>query len=158
MFNKLDELQAQFEQQRDEDLKQDNKLLHGDQRKVLNSLKNHWDGLSEFKSDANIPFENNAAERALRSAVVGRKGYYGSGSVWSANLTQMLFSIFVTLQMANFNLCIWLNDYLQACTQNQGKAPQHYADFLPWNMSEDTLISYQQKAVSYKNPNQIDSS
>ena len=40
--------------------------------------------------------DNNAAERALRGPVVGRKNYYGSGSRWSARLAAVVFSILQT--------------------------------------------------------------
>lgn len=41
---------------------------------------NHWTGLTRFLSDPRIPLENNTAERANRSPVVGRKNHYGSRS------------------------------------------------------------------------------
>ena len=35
--------------------------------------------------------DNNTAERVERGPVVGRKNYYGSGSVWSGQLAAMTF-------------------------------------------------------------------
>ena len=46
--------------------------------KVLRSLRNHWEGLTLFVADPDLPMDNNQAERALRGPV-GRKNYYGSG-------------------------------------------------------------------------------
>ena len=46
--------------------------------KVLRSLRNHWQGLTLFVEDPDLPMDNNQAERALRGPVVGRKNYYGS--------------------------------------------------------------------------------
>ena len=43
--------------------------------------------------------DNNAAERALRGPVVGRKNYYGSGSRWSARLAAVAFTILQTLEL-----------------------------------------------------------
>ena len=51
--------------------------------KVLRSLRNHWQGLTLFVEDPDLPMDNNQAERALRGPVVGRKNYYGSGAQWS---------------------------------------------------------------------------
>ena len=34
--------------------------------------------------------DNNTAERILRNPAVGRKNYYGSGSVWSAHFAAMM--------------------------------------------------------------------
>ena len=47
--------------------------------KVLKSLRNHWQGLTRFVEDPDLPMDNNQAERALRGPVVGRKNYYGIG-------------------------------------------------------------------------------
>jgi len=37
--------------------------------------------------------DNNRAENKIRIPVTGRKNYYGSGSLWSAQLAATLFSI-----------------------------------------------------------------
>jgi hypothetical protein len=58
--------------------------LHLGKHKVLSSLHTHWDGLTVFVGRPEVAMDNNAAERILRNPVVGRKNYYGSGSVWSA--------------------------------------------------------------------------
>ena len=68
---------------------QDKKLPHA-KRKVLTSLKNHWAGLRVFVDHPAVPLDNNAAERALRNPVIGRKNYYGSGSVWSAERAALI--------------------------------------------------------------------
>ena len=47
--------------------------------------------------------DHNAAERALRGPVVGRKNYYGSGSRWSARLAAVVFTILHTLQLGEIN-------------------------------------------------------
>ena len=49
-------------------------------KKVLRSLERHWEGLTVFLDHPEVAMDNNAAERALRGPVVGRKNYYGSGS------------------------------------------------------------------------------
>jgi transposase len=52
-------------------------------RKALESLRNHWEGCTLFVEHPEIPMDNNESERRLRDPAVGRKNYYGSGSVWS---------------------------------------------------------------------------
>jgi len=51
----------------------------------------------------------------MRIAALGRKNYYGSGSVASGHFTACLFSIFQTLKLWNVNSRKWLTEYLQAC-------------------------------------------
>ena len=110
--------------------------LHHQQKKVLASLKNHWDGLTVFVDHPEIPMDNNGSERTLRNPVVGRKNYYGSGTVWSSRFTAMLFSIFETLQLWEINQVEWLSDYFRACALNGGNAPEDVTDHLPWNIKK----------------------
>jgi transposase len=111
--------------------------LHPARRKVLESLGNHWSGLTVFVEHPEVPMDNNTAERAQRGPVVGRKNYYGSGSVWSGRLAAMMFSLFQTLCLWGLNPRLWLTAYLQACAAAGGRAAVDVARFLPWNLSPE---------------------
>lgn len=111
-------------------------------RKLLKSLKNHWDGLTLFVDNAPIPMDNNKAERLLRNPVVGRKNYYGSGSEWSGQLAAMLFTLFETLQINHLNPKGYLLAYLHSCAENQGRAPESIESWLPWNLSPQQKESF----------------
>jgi transposase len=105
-------------------------------KKVLQSLLEHWPGLTLFVEHPEVPLDNNRGENSIRNPVTGRKNYYGSGSLWSAELAATLFSVLQTLALWGINPRHWLMRYLQACAENGGKAPQHIAPFLPWSMDE----------------------
>jgi transposase len=109
-------------------------------RKVLESLHEHWDGLTRFVDDPRLPLDNNASERRLRGPALGRKNYYGSGSLWSGQLAAMLFSIFATLTMWKLNPRRWLHWYLESCAACGGRAPADISEFLPWNLSAERRI------------------
>lgn len=111
--------------------------LHEAQRSVLVSLQNHWHGLIIFLTYPEVPMDNNSAERAIRNPVVGRKNYYGSGSIWSAELAAMMFSQMQTIELWKLNPRHWLQEYLTACAEQGGTAPADLTLFLPWSMSED---------------------
>ena len=49
-------------------------------RKALESLGEHWEGLTRFVDDPRIPMDNNASERRARGPAVARKNFYGSGA------------------------------------------------------------------------------
>ncbi|SIO63175.1 transposase [Singulisphaera sp. GP187] len=106
-------------------------------RKVLTSLQEHWEGLTRFLDDPRIPLDNNASERQVRGAALGRKNYYGSGAMWSGRLAAMLFSLSATLKMAEINIRTWLTWYLESCAENGGQVPADIDPFLPWKMSEE---------------------
>ena len=119
----------------DRELKKDS--LHVAQRDVLNSLKNHWPGLTVFVPCPHVPMDNNAAERRMRNPGMGRKNYYGSGSQWSAELAAMMFSLFQTVLLWKLNPHHWLYSYLTACAENGGLPPAELSSFLPWEMNEE---------------------
>jgi transposase len=106
-------------------------------RKVLLSLQEHWTGLTRFVDDPRIPMDNNASERSLRGAALGRKNYYGSSAEWSGKLAMALFSVFATLQKWDINPRTWLRWFLDACAKAGGSAPSDIQPFLPWNMSAE---------------------
>jgi transposase len=111
--------------------------LHPARQKVLESLGNHWTGLTVFVEHPEVPMDNNTAERAQRGPVVGRKNYYGSGAVWAGRLAAMMFSLLQTLCLWNLNPRAWLAAYLTACAEAGGKPPEEVERFLPWNLSEE---------------------
>jgi transposase len=116
-------------------------------RKALESLQGHWEGLTRFVADPRIPMDNNASERRLRGPAVGRKNYYGSGSLWSGRLAAMLFSIFATLTLWQLNPQKWLRWYLASCAVAGGKAPPDIKCFLPWNLTAE-----ERRALGGKDP------
>lgn len=128
---KLSEMQARCEAPLPEP------ALHLAKQKVLNSLPNHWDGLTVLVERPEVAMDNNTAERSLRNPVVGRKNYYGSGSVWSAHCTAMMFSVLQTILLWELNPHHWLSAYLQACADNGGQSPTNLSPFVPWQMSAE---------------------
>jgi transposase len=111
--------------------------VHPARRKVLESLGDHWTGLTVFVEHPEVPMDNNTAERSERGPVVGRKNYYGSGSVWSGQLAAMLFSLLQTLCLSGLNPRLWLTAYLWACAEAGGRAPADLDRFLPWNLGPE---------------------
>ena len=107
------------------------------QSKVLKSLHNHWEGLTVFVDHPDVPLDNNTAERAHRGPVVGRKNFYGSGSLWSGRLAAMLFSLFQTIQLWGINVKHWLTAYLTACAKAHGQPPPNPHNYLPWNLTPE---------------------
>jgi len=118
--------------------------LHSAQKKVLNSLKNHWSGLTVFVDHPQTPMDNNKAENSLRNPATGRRNYYGSGAIWSANLAAMLFSILQTIRLWGLNPRHWLYAFLTACAENGGQPLTDLTPFLPWTMDEARRHALQQ--------------
>jgi len=107
--------------------------------KLMKSMQRHWQGLREFVCHAGIPPDNNAAERALRLAAVGRKNFYGSGAQWSGQLAAQMFSLLMTVKAWQINPRTWLTDYLNACATAGNRAPADLKPYLPWSMDAARL-------------------
>ncbi len=108
--------------------------LHPAAVKVLATLSREWEGLARHRDFPDLPLDNNTAERALRTPVVGRKNYYGSHAIWAAELAACVWTITATAEKAGLNAQTYLIEYLNACAQAGGKAPEGAAlqAFLPW--------------------------
>jgi len=78
--------------------------------------------------------------------VVGRKNFYGSGSVVSAQLASRVWTITATAERAGLNPLTYLGAYLDACAHAGGKAPQGQAlaRFLPWAAGDTDLTAWRQ--------------
>jgi transposase len=111
--------------------------LHRAKRQILESLHNHWDGLTVCVARPEVALDHNAAERALRNPVVGRTNYYGSGSLWSARLAAMLFRVLQTVMVWGLNPRQWVRAFFQACAANGGKPLTDLRPFLPWQMMDE---------------------
>jgi transposase len=67
-------------------------------KRLIKRLRRHQDDLFTFLDQEDVPFDNNAAERAIRPAVIIRKNSYGNRSQRGADCQAVLMSIFRTLK------------------------------------------------------------
>ena len=115
------------------------------QGKPLRALERHREGLTAFLRDPAVPLDNNAAERALRGAAIGRKLSFGSHSETGAELAGQLYSVFGTLALAGLRPYPWLVDYLQACAESGGRPPADARAWLPWGMDESNARRWRRR-------------
>jgi transposase len=116
-------------------------------RKALESLDEHWEGLTRFVADPRIPMDNNASERRARGPAVARKNFSGSGAEWSGRLAAALFSILATLSLWDLNPRRWLTWYFERCAEAGGEVPGDIQPFLPWNLEAEKKTELGEPAV-----------
>ena len=116
--------------------------LHLVQQKVLACLHRHWEGLMRFVDHPAIPMDNNEAERLQRPEALGRKNYYGSGSLWSGQFSAHAFTIIQTLRQNGLDPQRWFFAYFKACAENNGRAPESIDPWLPWNLSPEQKTTW----------------
>lgn len=118
--------------------------LHPAAKKVLATLDREWEGLARHRDFPDIDLDNNSAERALRTPVIGRKNHYGSHAEWAAHLAAQVWTITATAERNHHEPLAYLTGYLNACADAGSKAPegQTLQPFLPWTPDpEDTTGS-----------------
>lgn len=81
--------------------------------KAIAYARSMWPGLTRFLDDARIPLDNNAAERAMRGPVIGRKNHYGSKSRRGTEVAAILYSL---VESAKLN-AIPAESYLEAAAE-----------------------------------------
>jgi len=79
-------------------------------RRLVKRLRRHQSDVFTFLDQPDVPFENNAAERAIRPAVIIRKNSYGNRSERGADCQSVLMSVFRTLKQRG-------HDPIQTITQ-----------------------------------------
>lgn len=87
--------------------------------KGLSYFFDNYAGLTMFLTDPEVPIDNNAQERLLRSHVVGRKTWYGTHSEQGAETAAILFSIVETCKLNSVNPRQYFADLTHAILHRQ---------------------------------------
>jgi transposase len=99
--------------------------------KAIKYSINNWPELTLFLTNAKIPLTNNAAERALRGPVVGRKNHYGSKSRLGAQAASILYSIMESCKINKVNAVEYLKRIIPIrLKKQQAPTPYEYAQNL----------------------------
>ena len=72
----------------------------------------NWDALTLFLTDPHLPIDNNASERALRVAALGRKNFLFVGTDEAGENLAGLYSLIGTCEMNGVNPVAYLADVL----------------------------------------------
>lgn len=95
-------------------------LRRSDFGKAVAYVLSHWTGLTRFLEDAIVPLDNNPAERALRSLVVGRKNHYGSRSQRGADVSALFYSLIGTAKLCGLDPGKYLRQALVSALSKPG--------------------------------------
>jgi transposase len=71
-----------------------------------------WEAFTRFLDDGRICLTNNAAERSLRGAALGRKSWLFAGSERGGHRAAFMYSLVVTAKMNDIDPQAWLADVL----------------------------------------------
>jgi transposase len=95
-------------------------LPRSDFGKAVRYMLERWAGLTRFVDDPCVPLDNNAAERALRGPVVGRKNHYGSRSLRGTQVAALFYTLCETAKLAGIDPHAYLLRALYAAIAQPG--------------------------------------
>jgi len=95
-------------------------------------MKNHWSKLTLFLRVAGAPLDNNICERALKKAILHRKGSLFYKTENGARVGDLFMSLIHTCQLGASNPF----DYLTELQKHPEQLAQQPQDWMPWNYRE----------------------
>ena len=99
-------------------------------------MLNHWDRLTLFLHRAGAPLDNNVVERALKKAILHRKGSLFFQSEHGAHVGDVFMSLIYTCEFCGANPF----DYLTELQRHAAELAAHPQNWMPWNY-RDTLAA-----------------
>ena len=97
-----------------------NVLPESKRGKALGYMQKLWSGLTVFLDNPEVPLDNNAAERALRGVVVGRKNHYGSRSKRGTEVAALFYTMMETAKLSGIDAKVYLRETATRAIQTPG--------------------------------------
>ncbi|WP_397451929.1 IS66 family transposase [Pseudomonas sp. NA-150] len=101
--------------------------------KAVGYLASNWNKLVRYTEAGYLPIDNNAAERAIRLFVIGRKNWLFSDTPKGAKASAQLYSLVETAKANGQEPYAWLRHALERLPQ--ATSVEDYEALLPWNCS-----------------------
>ena len=103
---------------------------HNDLAQAMDYMLKRWEAFTRFLSDGRICLTNNAAERMLPGAALGRKAWLFAGSDQGGERAAAMYSLIQTAKLNGVDPRAWLADVL---THIADMPQQRLHELLPWN-------------------------
>jgi len=104
-------------------------LPKSDLRKALNYVRNHWNELTRYLNDADLPLDNNACEQLMRDVAVGRKNWIFAGSLAGGERNAGFLSLVSSAHRNDLDVWAYVDDVLKRLLAGE----TDYEPLLPWN-------------------------
>ncbi len=99
--------------------------------KAISYLASNWSKLERYVEEGYLPMDNNAAERAIRPFVIGRKNWLFSDTPKGATASAQLYSLVETAKANSQEPYAWLRHALERLPT--ATSVEDYEALLPWN-------------------------
>ncbi len=106
----------------------------GDLAKAMRYALNRWPSFKLFLDNGRVAIDNNAAERAIKPVVIGRKNWMFAGSDSGAEILADAMTIIETAKMSGLNPEAYLTDVLARINDHMNP---RLGELLPWNWEQE---------------------
>src|SRR6202162_621726 len=106
-----------------------------DTTKAIRYAQGCWDALMRFCDDGHLEIDNNAAERSLRTVVLGRKNYLFCGSDTGGERAAAIYGLIGTAKLNGLNPEAYLREVLSRIADHP---INRIAELLPWNLAAES--------------------
>lgn len=103
--------------------------------KAISYLTSNWNKLVRYTEAGFLPIDNNAAERAIRPFVIGRKNWLFSDTPKGATASAQLYSLVETAKANGQEPYAWLRHALERLPQ--ASSIEDFEALLPWNCTPE---------------------
>jgi transposase len=103
---------------------------HAEVGKAMDYMLKRWEAFTRFLADGRICLTNNAAERALRGAALGRRSWLFAGSDRGGERAAAMYSLIVTAKLNDVDPRAWLADVLARIADHPASRVH---ELLPWH-------------------------
>jgi transposase len=98
---------------------------------AINYLLKRWDNFTRYLEHGDLVLSNNAAERALRKAALGRKNFLFAGNERGGEAAAIYYSLIETAKANGIDPSQWLLHVLRELPKRKGSSFQDVKDLLP---------------------------
>ncbi len=99
--------------------------------KAISYLLKRWDNFSRYTERGDLQMSNNAAERALRKAALGRKNFLFVGNERGGEAAAIYYSLIETAKANGIEPTQWLQNALRELPKRKGSCFDDVKDLLP---------------------------
>lgn len=124
-------------------------LPKSDMAGALGYIRNHWDALTVYASNGQIPIDNNRVEQLMRQVALGRKNWLFVGNVESGERVARLMSVVSSAKRHNLDVWKYLKDVLDRVLAGE----TDYSKLMPdvWKKEHPEAVRvYREEESRYK--------
>jgi transposase len=114
-----------------------------DTTKAIRYAQGCWGALMRFCDDGHLEIDNNAAERSLRTVVLGRKNYLFCGSDTGGERAAAIYGLIGSAKLNGLNAEAYLREVLSRIADHP---INRIEELLPWNLAAELAMNSRRAA------------